>query len=268
MADEVIDTERVDVVADAPTGRALITVDDRAQNCIVVVPGANAEVTGDHIPPSKVVLAQLEVPLAAVTQAFRAARSAGSLTVLNPAPAAPLPDELLRLTDIIVPNEHEVELLGGAAALRERGVDVVVVTRGAAGVTVLERDTAWNRPALSVTAVDTTAAGDAFCGVLAARLAAGAPWPPRSSGRPPVARTPRPSPGRRRRCRRRQVGRCSSPVADRSMTARCTARRRRVVGPSTVNAGPGQRWPVTAAQPPDVSVRIGCIGASASSTWS
>lgn len=175
MADEVIDTERVDVVADAPTGRALITVDARAQNCIVVVPGANAEVTGDHIPPSKVVLAQLEVPLAAVTQAFRAARSAGSLTVLNPAPAAPLPDELLRLTDIIVPNEHEAELLGGAAALRERGVDVVVVTRGAAGVTVLERDTAWNRPALSVTAVDTTAAGDAFCGVLAARLAAGAP---------------------------------------------------------------------------------------------
>jgi ribokinase len=97
--------------------------------------------------------------------------------VLNPAPAPPdgLPDELLALCDIIVPNEHEVVLLGGIEQLLNRGVDTVVVTQGAAGVTVSDdAGTApWTVEAFEVVPVDTTGAGDAFCGALSARLALG-----------------------------------------------------------------------------------------------
>ncbi len=171
-ADEGIDVAGVEIVDGIPTGRAMITVDADGQNCIVVVPGANATVTADRSPAATVLLAQLESPIAAVGRAFTAARAAGSMTVLNPAPAAPLPGELLAVTDLVVPNEHEAELLGGASALSGR-VDVVVVTRGAAGVTVHDRGETWSEPAVAVTAVDTTGAGDAFCGVLAARLASG-----------------------------------------------------------------------------------------------
>jgi ribokinase len=181
-ANEGIDTRGVDVIGGVPTGRAQITVDADAQNCIVVVPGANATVSGQgafggHPPAAKILLAQLEIPIPAVIHAFAAARAAGSSTVLNPAPAAALPDDLLAITDIIVPNEHEVELLGGATSLQRRGVGVVVVTRGAVGVTIHDRDTSWTEPAVEVSAIDTTGAGDAFCGVLAARLALDEPLP-------------------------------------------------------------------------------------------
>jgi ribokinase len=154
-----------------PTGRALIVVDGAAENAIVVVPGANVHVVAGDVPPTRLLLAQLEVPVEVVLEAFRAARRAGTRTVLNPAPAAPLPGELLALCDVVVPNEHEVELIGGVSALLEQGVGAVVVTRGASGVTVTTPEGSWHEGPFPVDPVDTTGAGDAFCGVMAARLA-------------------------------------------------------------------------------------------------
>ena len=158
----------------APTGRALIVVDPDAENSIVVVPGANAELAAPTaLAPAAVVLAQLEVPIGAVVDVFRAARAAGSVTVLNPAPAGELPGELLPLADVVIPNEHEVELLGGAAALLERGARAVVVTRGAAGADVVTPTGTTHVAPYPVAPVDSTGAGDAFCGSLCARLASG-----------------------------------------------------------------------------------------------
>lgn len=176
-ADDGIDVTAVSVVAGEATGRALITVDEHAENSIVVVPGANARLRAEDAPRARVVIAQLEVPIDEVITAFRHARREGGTTVLNPAPAQVLPDELVQLCDIVVPNEHEAELIGGVSALLDRGVSAVVTTRGGAGVVVTASidgvvDT-WNEPAVAVTPADTTGAGDAFCGALAARLAAG-----------------------------------------------------------------------------------------------
>lgn len=173
-AEEGIDVSAVAVVDDISTGRALITVDEQAENSIVVVAGANARVRIDEMPEAAVVIAQLEVPVAEVIAAFRSARLRGAITVLNPAPAAPLPDELLSLCDIVVPNEHELALLGGVDALRSHGVPTVVTTRGAGGVEVVAAaGQTWTQQSFTVEPLDTTGAGDAFCGALAARLAAG-----------------------------------------------------------------------------------------------
>ena len=177
-ATEGIDVSGLSVADGVATGRAVITVDDSGENSIVVVPGANAFAYVGDLSAATVVLAQLEVPVATVIAAFAVARAAGSRTVLNPAPVpvGGLPDELLSLCDVLVPNEHEVELLGGVDELLASGVAAVVVTQGAAGVTVTEAPdaTTWSVEAFEVDPVDTTGAGDAFCGALAARLAAGA----------------------------------------------------------------------------------------------
>ncbi|MGB7879931.1 MAG: ribokinase [Ilumatobacteraceae bacterium] len=173
---EGIDVSAIDVV-DAPTGRALITVDEQAENSIVVVPGANAFVRADAPVDARVVVAQLEIPIETVIAAFRAARNRGGRTILNPAPARTLPVELLEVCDVVVPNEHELARIGGADTLFARGVGTVITTMGAAGVSVREMvdgvTGAWTQPAFEVTPIDTTGAGDAFCGALAARLAAG-----------------------------------------------------------------------------------------------
>jgi ribokinase len=159
---------------DAPTGRALIVVDTYGENTIVVVAGANALVTVPRdVPAAKITLAQLETPQAVVVAAFRAARASGGMTVLNPAPAGQLSDELLALSDLIVPNEHEAELLGGPANLLAHGCRAVIVTRGGAGVDVHTADGVTHVPPHPVDPIDTTGAGDAFCGSLCARLAAG-----------------------------------------------------------------------------------------------
>ena len=179
---EGIDTSQMSSVADTPTGRAMITVDDQAENSIVVIPGANGRSRFESLPAdvasSTVVLAQLEVPLATVTDAFAAARAAGCRTVLNPAPAPDggLPAELLALCDVIVPNEHEADVLGGVDRLLASGVGTVIVTRGAAGVSVSEQPggSSWTVDAFDVDPIDTTGAGDSFCGALATQLAAGA----------------------------------------------------------------------------------------------
>ena len=160
-----------------PTGRALIGVSDDAENLIIVVPGANHALSVDHIDAAaallanaKVVLVQLEVRLAVVQRAVELA-GRDTIVVLNPAPASELPDDVLRHVDVITPNEHEVALLGGAAALVARGVANVVVTQGARGALLVTRDGETRIEPFAVTPVDTTGAGDAFCGVLSARLA-------------------------------------------------------------------------------------------------
>ena len=174
---EGIDVSMIDIVP-GPTGRALITVDDRAENSIVVVPGANAFVRADAPGDARIVVAQLEIPIDTVIAAFRSARGHGGRTILNPAPAQRLPDELLAVCDVIIPNEHELARIGGPDTLFGRGVSAVVTTMGAAGVSVSEMVDgvvdAWEQAAFDVTPIDTTGAGDAFCGALAARLAAGA----------------------------------------------------------------------------------------------
>lgn len=171
-----IDAADISTVAGVASGRAMIGVDDQAENSIIVIPGANHHLPRLDLRPSRVVLAQLEIPIDIVVVAFHAARSSGSTTILNPAPATPLPAELLSLTDVAIPNEHEVELLGGVAALRSAGVGTVIVTRGADGVTITDDHGTRAFPARRVTTVDTTGAGDAFCGAFAARLAATQPF--------------------------------------------------------------------------------------------
>jgi ribokinase len=189
---EGIDTRCVHAVAGQPTGVASIVVNDAAQNCIIVVPGANAHLTpadieaaADAIVNADALVAQLEVPLDTTLTAFRLARAAGVRNILNPAPAASVPDALLQLADLCVPNEPEIEQLTGQAAatpeqaehaarlLQQRGPRTVIVTLGRRGALVLADGVAEIVPGLSVNAVDTTGAGDAFIGSLAVFLAEG-----------------------------------------------------------------------------------------------
>jgi ribokinase len=174
LRDEGVDARAVDTAPSVPTGRALITVAADGENAIVVVPGANSTVRApSSLPPARVVLAQLEVPIDTVTAALTAARHTGATTVLNPAPARALPAELVAACSVVVPNEHEVGLLGGVDALLDAGVAAVVVTLGARGIDVVTVDGTRHQPAFPVVPIDTTGAGDATCGALGARLAAG-----------------------------------------------------------------------------------------------
>ena len=182
-----IDTEFVTVDPEVGSGLALINVEESGENAITVSPGANGRVGGDDvaaaaevIASARVLLLQLEVPMAALTAAVIAARGT---VVLNPAPAAALPPELLSGVDILIPNESELALLTSlpvgdstevVAAAESLPVDDVVVTMGAGGAMVVKRSGTTHVGAPSVTAVDTTGAGDAFCGALAAELARGA----------------------------------------------------------------------------------------------
>jgi len=163
-----------------PTGRALISVDGDAENSIVVVPGANAHLTLGAVESfrrvlerARVILCQLEVPLEAVEAALAIGKAGGARTILNPAPACDLPSSLLSLCDVIVPNQHEIAMLGGTSALLEAGVGTIVVTLGARGIRVVTAEGDMEIPPYAVRALDTTGAGDAACGALAASLALG-----------------------------------------------------------------------------------------------
>jgi ribokinase len=194
LAAEGIDCAALETSSGAPTGVALIVVDDASQNAIVIVAGSNGEVTpatlARHeaaLAHADVVVCQLETPTDAVEAALAAARRLGKITILNPAPAVgPLPAHWLPLIDYLVPNELEAATLTGlpastpedaaraALALRDAGARNVLVTLGAQGVcALLDGAAPTHLPAPRVSAVDTTAAGDTFIGALAARLAAG-----------------------------------------------------------------------------------------------
>jgi len=172
LADDDINSDYV-ATASVPTGRALIGVAATGENSIIVVPGANGTVTAASMPTARVVLAQLEIPLTAVELAFRTARAAGSLTVLNPAPAQVIDESWLRWCDIVTPNEHEIELLGGVERLLGLGARAVVVTLGSRGADLHSPTGVTHIDAFKIVPVDTTAAGDSFSGALCARLAAG-----------------------------------------------------------------------------------------------
>jgi ribokinase len=168
-----VDTTHVAVRQTVPTGTAVITVDARGENTIVISGGANATLTPDDLPAevfagAAVLGLCLEVPVDVVLAAARAAQRAGVTVLTNLSPFGDVPRELLALTDVLLVNEHE------AAALGDHGVARSIVTRGGAGSIVHDGDSApVEVPAVPVQAVDTTGCGDAFMGAVALRLAAG-----------------------------------------------------------------------------------------------
>lgn len=186
---EGIVTDAVVVDRQAASGVALIMVDRQGENMIAVASGANARLTPNDVDavapylPGAVLLTQLEIPEDAVARTVQLAHQAGIPVILNPAPARPLPDELLARVSILTPNEGELAVLSGrevrdpeaaessARSLRKRGVATVIVTLGAQGALVVADRAAWLEPARTVQPVDTTAAGDAFNGALAWALA-------------------------------------------------------------------------------------------------
>ena len=176
----------------SPSGVALIFIGDNGENSIAVAPGANGNLTPADVrraksafQQAKVLLLQLETPLKAVAAAAELAWAAGVRIILNPAPARPLPDKLLRRLYLLTPNESEAELLTGvpvtdeasaakaADALLAAGVGNVIVTMGERGALVAGKEGSGVVPAYRMKAVDTTAAGDVFNGTLAVALAEG-----------------------------------------------------------------------------------------------
>jgi ribokinase len=189
LADAGVDTSRCRTLPDATTGLALIVVDAAGENQIAVASGANARLDGNMIEvatvdlqpaPGSVCLIGFEVSDRAVLAAARWAAAAGMRLIVNPAPARPLPDGLAELGPILTPNEAEAEMLSGqqgaeaaAAALSAWTKAPVIVTLGAAGALLWTAGAGEHLAAHPVTAVDTTGAGDALNGILAAELARG-----------------------------------------------------------------------------------------------
>ena len=188
---EKLDTAGI-LRSDEPSGVALISVDAQAENSIVVASGANGDLNEADIEASRkdlekcgILLLQLEIPVPSVLKAAKIAHEAGAMVVLNPAPACPLPEEIFRYIDLFIPNQTELANYSGidasdvagaekaAAAMQAKGVGRLIVTMGSKGALICEGGPSVFVPAKKVKAVDTTAAGDTFCGALCVAVSEG-----------------------------------------------------------------------------------------------
>lgn len=172
-----------------PTGTAVISVDQDGNNSIIVAAGANMSIKKEEIEKAEkvirecqILISQFETPVETTIEAFKMAKSAGKVTILNPAPAKKIPEQLLKYTDIVVPNETEAYELTGvtvkdldsakeaAKKFMEKGVKYTIITLGANGAAVISEDKSEIVEAYKVKAVDTTAAGDTFIGGFSSKL--------------------------------------------------------------------------------------------------
>lgn len=187
-----IDTTRVLREPDTPTGSALISITPEGENSIIVSPGANARLRAEDLQQAEELIAgaslmllQLEVPLTTIAHAVRLGKKHGLRIILNPAPAVELPASVLEEIDILVPNQSELALLSGmeidsiqavetaAGALLDAGIPALIVTLGAEGAYLASEHAKAHLPSIDIRVVDSTAAGDAFIGGLAAAVIQG-----------------------------------------------------------------------------------------------
>ncbi len=189
LDEEGIDTSLIFEDDNEPTGMAMITVNNRGNNSITVISGSNMTLNKSEIDRSKevikdsdILISQFETPEEITLEAFKIAKENNKITILNPAPAKKIDEELLKYTDIIIPNETEAELLTGievndletakvaSKELLEKGVKFVIITLGSKGAAVISKEDGQVVSAFKVNAVDTTAAGDSFIGGLSSKL--------------------------------------------------------------------------------------------------
>lgn len=190
MKEDAIDSSHVLFDKEAHTGIGSPVIDAQGDNSIIIVPGANMQLTPQDVDLAREAIAaadllmlQLEIPLETVIHAAEIAHQAKVPVLLNPAPARPLPPELLKLVTLLVPNETEAEMLSGqkivddtsavkaAKILQDRGVETVVITLGGQGALIADSGRFIRVQGYLVDVVDTTAAGDAFCAGLAVQYA-------------------------------------------------------------------------------------------------